>query len=147
MKSRTMLARNLLLAACFGACFTLACGDDDDSGPPGGESGEAGQAGRGGSGQAGKGGDTPSAGTAGKAGGPAGQGGEPSPGTGGMPTEPGAAGGGGDAPETFVGFVHDLVQNRTSDVERPVTAERQFTEERDERGHYLTPRDAFDDLF
>jgi hypothetical protein len=144
-----MRARSLLLTLCLGSCLTIACGDDDDdiggTSGNGGTSTEAGSPAKGGSG--GKAGSSSSGGNAGKAGGPVGEAGEPNPGMGGTPTEPGAGGSGGEVPTTFVDFVHDLVQNQTSDTASPASTDRPFTENRDDHGHYLTPDAAFADLF
>ncbi len=147
-----MRARNLLWMLCIGSCLTIACGDDDDDTGAGGGSGgtpaEAGAPGKAGtagaSSDGGKGGE---AGTAGAPVGEAGEPGEPNPGVGGAFGEPGAGGAGGQQDGSFVDFVHDLVRDQTSDAALPSSADRQFREERDARGHYLTPNDAFDDLF
>lgn len=144
-----MRARNLLLTLCLGSCLTIACGDEDDdvggTSGKGGTNAEAGAPDNGGKG--GKGGQTSNGGNAGKAGGPMGEAGEPNPGMGGQPTNPGVGGAGGEVDVSFVDFVHDLVQNKTSDSGQPAPADRQFSESQDDHGHYLTPSDAFGDLF
>lgn len=148
MNRSATLARSVLLALCVGSCLTLACSDEEDANNGGssgssGRGGEAGEPDKGGSNQGGK---PSNGGSSGKAGNDSGEAGEPS--TGGMPTEPGAGGeGGGNAPASFVDFVHDLVENRTSDTGRPATVDRDFSEERDDHGHYLTGNDAFADLY
>jgi hypothetical protein len=145
MKEPVMLARNLVFAICIGSCLTLACDDDGDGvGGSSGSSGEAGASDQAGTNQGGKSGSS-NGGSAGKAGGPSGDAGEPN--VGGTPTQPGTGGGGGDGgPESFVDFVHGLVNDQTSDTEEPAATDRQFSEEQDDHGHYLTPDDAFEDL-
>jgi hypothetical protein len=142
-----MRARNLLLTICVGSCLTLACGDDDDdaTGNVGGTHTEAGAPDV--PAKGGTGGSPSIGGSAGKAGNPSGEAGEPNPGMGGRPPEPGSGGGGGDGDASFVGFVHDLVRDHTSDTESPASVDRQFREEQDDHDHYLTPSDAFADLF
>ena len=146
MKAGVMRARNLLLTVCAASCLGIACGGDDDDSPPGnvGDAGEAG-APSAGSSQGGSAGKGASGSSAGKAGSPVGEAGEPS---GGMPpVMPGAAGMGGESPTGFVDFVHDLLENHTSDAELPARTDQQFTEARDDHGHYQTPDAAFEDLF
>ena len=155
MKAADMLGRNLLLALCISSCLSVACTGDDEEGS-GGSSGNAGEAGapdqggsnRGGSNQGGSGGSNANGASAGKAGSAVGEAGEPSGGTGPGPGPgPDGGGAGGESPATFVEFVHDLVQHQTSDNNQPTRVEQQFSETRDDHGHYQTPDSAFNDLF
>ncbi|HYQ15437.1 MAG TPA: hypothetical protein VEQ58_06765 [Polyangiaceae bacterium] len=151
MKAGDLLARPLLLALCVSSCLAVACGgDDDDAGGPNGNAGEAGAPDKGGSSQGGSSGSNANGATAGKAGSKNGEAGEPTGGTtstGGSTTNPGGGGAGGEPPATFVDFVHDLVENHTTDTDAPAQAVQSFSEEKDDHGHYLTPDGAFDDLF
>ncbi len=138
-----MRARHLLVAVCVTSCLATACGDDDSKPGKGGAAGQAGAAGE--AGKAGSGGSPTNGGTDSSPGGdgnPVGQAGGP-----GAAGNPGGLGGaGGEAPSGFVEFVHDLVENHTSETNQPAATNQQFTEPQDDHGHYLAPASAFDDL-
>lgn len=121
-----MRARYVFFGACLVSCLAVACGDDEDNVGPGkaGSSGSAGEAGDSGTGATGN------------------------VGQGGAGAGTGDGGVGGEAALGFTDFVHDLVENETTDDGTPASVNgRTFPDPTDDHGHYLVPATDFDDLF
>jgi hypothetical protein len=128
-----MRARYLFFSLCLASYFVVACDDDADSHPHGtaGSTGTAGSS------------SNPS-----DAGAPGGTDVAGQPATAGAGPGLGEGGAGGEPPQGFTDFVHELVNQQTQDTNSPASVNgRQFRDATDEHGHYLVPATDFDDLF